>query len=341
MNVTDYLSRSELISEVEQVQNRWLVLGCSEAVLEFGSAFLSYYPQARLVTLCQHQDQWRDRLLDRRFRFCNLDEFDAWSRQPWAGVLIATEFELAEDYLHPLMQLRLRNIPVYTVPEFCETIWQKIPSRLIQHSWFLLNSGFHLIYHYSNLHIKRLFDVVAAIFLLLTLFPLLLIVALFIKLDSPGSVLYCQTRTGFNCQPFQVWKFRSMVTDAEKQGAVWASEGDARITRVGRWLRLMRIDELPQLWNVIRGEMSLIGPRPERPEFDQQLAKTIPHYYSRYLVKPGITGWAQVKYRYGASIDDAYEKLSYDLYYIKNYSLKLDLVIAFKTLQVVFLGKGR
>jgi lipopolysaccharide/colanic/teichoic acid biosynthesis glycosyltransferase len=132
-----------------------------------------------------------------------------------------------------------------------------------------------------------------------------------------------------------------MRQDAEKRGAQWAQERDPRVTRVGYWLRLTRIDELPQLWNVLRGEMSLIGPRPERPEFDDQLAEAIPYYTLRYLVKPGITGWAQVMYPYGASIDDAYEKLSYDLYYIKNYSIWLDLAIVFKTVRIVFLGKGR
>ncbi len=178
-------------------------------------------------------------------------------------------------------------------------------------------------------------------FLMLFLSPLMLLAALAIKLDSPGSVFYTQIRTGLEGKPFRVYKFRSMYQDAEKRGAQWANERDPRITRVGRWLRLTRIDELPQILNILRGEMSLIGPRPERPEFDLKLRQEIPYYDLRYLVKPGITGWAQVMYPYGASVEDAYEKLAYDLYYIKNYSLWLDLAIVFKTIRVVLLGKGR
>jgi exopolysaccharide biosynthesis polyprenyl glycosylphosphotransferase len=173
------------------------------------------------------------------------------------------------------------------------------------------------------------------------LLPLMVIVGLIIKLDSPGPIFYSQLRTGLYGKPFRVYKFRSMYQDAEKKGAQWAIQRDPRITRVGYWLRVLRIDELPQIWNVLSGEMSLIGPRPERPEFDVKLKEAIPYYEMRYLVKPGITGWAQVLYPYGASLEDAYEKLAYDLYYIKNYSLWLDMVIVLKTIRVVLLGKGR
>jgi exopolysaccharide biosynthesis polyprenyl glycosylphosphotransferase len=189
--------------------------------------------------------------------------------------------------------------------------------------------------------LKRFTDVTISGVLLVFVFPLMLLAALAIKLDTPGPIFYSQTRSGLYGKPFKVYKFRSMYQDAEKRGAQWASQRDPRITRVGYWLRVMRIDELPQIWNVLCGEMSLIGPRPERPEFDVKLKEAIPYYEVRYLVKPGITGWAQVMYPYGASIEDAYEKLSYDLYYIKNYSLWLDLAIAFKTIRIVLLGKGR
>jgi exopolysaccharide biosynthesis polyprenyl glycosylphosphotransferase len=173
------------------------------------------------------------------------------------------------------------------------------------------------------------------------LLPLMVIVGLIIKLDSPGPIFYSQLRTGLYGKPFRVYKFRSMYQDAEKKGAQWAIQRDPRITRVGYWLRVLRIDELPQIWNVLSGKMSLIGPRPERPEFDVKLKEAIPYYEMRYLVKPGITGWAQVLYPYGASLEDAYEKLAYDLYYIKNYSLWLDILIVLKTIRVVLLGKGR
>ena len=167
------------------------------------------------------------------------------------------------------------------------------------------------------------------------------LVSLFIKLESRGPVIYRQVRTGLGGQEFEMLKFRSMSDDAERNGPQWAQKSDPRVTRVGRAIRLLRIDELPQLFNVLKGEMSFIGPRPERPVFNETLEKEIPLYNLRHLVRPGITGWAQVMRPYGASVEDAREKLQYDLYYIKNYSVLLDIGIVFKTLRVVLLGKGR
>jgi exopolysaccharide biosynthesis polyprenyl glycosylphosphotransferase len=189
--------------------------------------------------------------------------------------------------------------------------------------------------------VKRAFDLLLSCILALFSLPVMLLAALAVKLDSPGPALYSQIRTGKDGRPFRVFKFRSMFQNAEQGGARWASEGDPRITRVGRFLRTSRIDELPQLWNVLKGEMSLIGPRPERPEFDASLAEQIPHYQTRYRIKPGLSGWAQVMYPYGASVDDAREKLAYDLYYIKNCSALLDAWITLKTIKVVLFRKGR
>ena len=172
--------------------------------------------------------------------------------------------------------------------------------------------------------------------------PIALLTALAIKLDSKGAVLYRQERVGKNGRPFNVLKFRSMKTDAEKDGKpIWATAGDERTTRVGRFIRLVRVDEIPQFWNIIKGEMSFVGPRPERPHFVAQLASEIPFYEHRHLVAPGLTGWAQIKYPYGASVEDAKRKLQYDLYYIKNQSVSLDLVIVFETVKTVLFGKGR
>ncbi|MDB9484620.1 exopolysaccharide biosynthesis polyprenyl glycosylphosphotransferase, partial [Dolichospermum circinale CS-537/05] len=271
-------------------------------------------------------------------KLTNLPE---WSQQSWSGVILGTQTDLQKTQLESLMQLRLKGIPVYRLPDIWETLYQKIPSSLLEDEWFTFSSGFELVSSHTQRKIKRYTDTIVTILLFFLLFPLMVLVGLMIKLDSPGPIFYSQLRTGLNGKPFRVYKFRSMYQDAEKQGAQWASQRDPRITRVGHWLRLLRIDELPQIWNVWRAEMSLIGPRPERPEFDVKLKQAIPYYELRYLVKPGITGWAQVLYPYGASIEDAYEKLSYDIYYIKNYSLWLDLVIVFKTIKVVLLGKGR
>jgi lipopolysaccharide/colanic/teichoic acid biosynthesis glycosyltransferase len=172
--------------------------------------------------------------------------------------------------------------------------------------------------------------------------PLILIAAAMIKLTSPGAVFYSQQRVGQNGRTFTIRKLRSMQQDAEKgTGAVWSKgSADARITKVGRFLRKSRIDELPQLWNVLVGDMSMVGPRPERPEFVQNLTRDIPYYGQRHVVKPGLTGWAQVCYSYGASVEDALQKLQYDLFYIKNLSIALDLFIIFKTVKTVVLRKG-
>ena len=187
---------------------------------------------------------------------------------------------------------------------------------------------------------KRLLDIAASLIMLLVLAPMLLLVAIAVKIDSPGPVFYRQRRVGINGKIFEVIKFRSMVSDAEKNGARWADKNDSRITKLGRLLRNTRIDEIPQAINVLRGEMSFVGPRPERPAFIEVLEKEIPHYNDRHVVKPGITGWAQVEYEYGASVDDARKKLTYDLFYIKNFSIAFDFIILMKTVRVTLFGIG-
>jgi exopolysaccharide biosynthesis polyprenyl glycosylphosphotransferase len=172
--------------------------------------------------------------------------------------------------------------------------------------------------------------------------PVAILTAILIKLDSRGPIFYKQERVGKAGHTFNVIKFRSMKTDAEADGKpIWATTNDERTTRVGKIIRKLRIDEIPQFWNILKGEMSFVGPRPERPHFVQQLAKEIPYFEHRHLVSPGLTGWAQIKYPYGASVDDAIQKLQYDLYYIKNQSLTLDMVIVFDTVKTVLFGKGR
>jgi sugar transferase (PEP-CTERM system associated) len=170
--------------------------------------------------------------------------------------------------------------------------------------------------------------------------PVAILTAIIIKLESPGPVLYRQERVGKNGRPFTIMKFRSMRLDAEKDGPVWARSTDDRTTRVGRIIRKIRVDEIPQFWNILKGEMSFVGPRPERPHFVSQLAQEIPFYEQRHLIAPGLTGWAQIKYPYGSSIEDARQKLQYDLYYIKNQSLMLDAAILFETIKTILFGRG-
>jgi len=187
---------------------------------------------------------------------------------------------------------------------------------------------------------KRAMDVMISFVGLVLLIPLYFLIGLMIKIDSPGPVFYRQVRVGVGGRPFMIWKFRSMHVEAESDGPRWAVDRDPRISRVGRILRKLRLDELPQLYNILRGEMSLVGPRPERPIFVSELRRTIPYYDMRHTVRPGLTGWAQTQFRYGATAEDAHFKLQYDLYYVKNMGFKLDMRILLETIRVVLLGEG-
>ena len=265
-----------------------------------------------------------------------------WKQQYWSGILIdGAEKSLSQQMVRELMDMRLQGVYVYSIADFCEQFWHKIPPAYVQDDWFAFTSGFNILHNRIKAKLKQLIDIVVAAAMIIVSLPITLPIAVIIKLTSPGSIFYSQVRTGLNGKKFRVYKFRSMYQNAESKGIQWAQKKDPRITKVGAFIRMTRIDELPQLWNVFKGEMSLVGPRPERPEFDMQLREQIPYYDVRYLVKPGITGWAQVCYPYGASVEDAYQKVAYDLYYIKNYSLLMDFAIALKTLRVVVLGKGR
>jgi exopolysaccharide biosynthesis polyprenyl glycosylphosphotransferase len=188
---------------------------------------------------------------------------------------------------------------------------------------------------------KQITSFLVSAVLFVIFFPLFPLIALLIKLDSKGPVFHRQERVGQDGRTFALWKFRSMYQDAEtKTGPVWSAKEDKRVTRVGKYLRRTRLDELPQLYNILRGDMNLVGPRPERPHFVQQLSEIVPFYNLRHVVKPGVTGWAQIKYRYGNSVEDAIEKLQYDLFYIKNLSWLLDLIIIFDTAKTVLVRKG-
>ena len=324
-----------------QHQGRWLVLiNFNDYDLECFKTLLNCLPKLKAVILHKTPElicgliKNKPHIIDGG-DFNSLTDLD---EQSWAGVILGTKLDLSDLETLSLTKIRLKPTPVYHMCNMWESLWSKLPPSLLDGHWFVASSR---LQNTNSLRIKRLMDVLISTLLLTILFPLLLLVAAAIKFDSPGKIIYSQLRTGQNGKSFNVYKFRSMYEDAEKGGAKWAALGDSRITRIGYWLRILRIDELPQLWNVLSGEMSLIGPRPERPEFDAKLKDAIPYYDLRYLIKPGVSGWAQVLYRYGASVEDSYEKLAYDLYYIKNYSLWLDLVIFFKTIAVVLGGSGR
>ncbi len=238
-----------------------------------------------------------------------------------------------------LLECKLRGLHVLDLPAFFERQTGILPLEAINASWMIFSEGFTT--GSARDVVKRLFDLLVSGSFLVLFTPIMALAALSIRLESRGSVFYTQERIGQFGKPFTIYKFRSMFTDAEKDGLpVWAREKDDRTTRVGRFIRRTRIDELPQVMNVFLGHMSFVGPRPERPYFVNELSAQIPYYHARHSVKPGITGWAQVKFPYGASVEDAMNKLQYDLYYVKNHSLFLDFMILLQTTQVVVLGKG-
>jgi sugar transferase (PEP-CTERM system associated) len=258
-------------------------------------------------------------------------------RRIW-GIVIADD-NPAPDTHDALIESKLRGVPVFSDLSFQEQHLGRIELDAIDANWLLFADGFRN--GILSRAVKRVFDIAIGLLLTVVTLPLMLVTAVAIKLDSRGPVFYRQERTGLHGGTFTLFKFRSMATDAEAAGKPqWAQQRDPRITRVGGFIRASRIDELPQLFNVLRGEMSMIGPRPERPMFVEQLAKVIPFYHHRVYVKPGLTGWAQVNYPYGASVEDAREKLAYDLYYVKNRGVLLDMLILLSTVRVILFREG-
>ncbi|MCB1959299.1 MAG: TIGR03013 family PEP-CTERM/XrtA system glycosyltransferase [Rhodocyclaceae bacterium] len=241
--------------------------------------------------------------------------------------------------LRELLDCKMRGVKVYDLSSFFERARGQVRLDSLKASWLIYGDGFRQ--GMMRTLVKRCFDLLVSFVLLVLALPVMLIAALAILLEDGGPIFYRQVRVGQNGRQFKVIKFRSMRTDAEKDGKPkWASANDDRVTRTGRLIRKLRIDELPQLFNVFMGEMSLVGPRPERPFFVDQLTSEIPFYAVRHCVKPGVTGWAQVRYQYGASVDDAVQKLQYDLYYVKNHTLLLDMVVLMETVRVVLTGEG-
>jgi sugar transferase (PEP-CTERM system associated) len=238
-----------------------------------------------------------------------------------------------------LLECRIRGIEVRDILAFFERESGRVDVGLMQPSWLIFSTGFRS--DLVRLASKRLFDLVVSAGVLVVALPVALLTSIAIFLEDRGPVLYRQMRVGRNGRPFPMLKFRSMSVNAEPNGeAVWATQNDPRVTRVGALIRKLRIDELPQILNVLVGHMSFVGPRPERPEFVKELAQAIPYYPERHSVKPGITGWAQVRYRYGSSEKDAQDKLEYDLYYVKHHSLTFDLMVLLQTVEVVLFRIG-
>lgn len=259
-----------------------------------------------------------------------------------SGVVLAEGLEtIPQPLLERLVRTQFQRTRVYTLEAFYESVWRYVPLHTVDPFW-ALQTGFQLSRTSPFHYIKRIFDVGLSAALLLLTLPIMAIVALLVRLSDGKPVLFRQERAGLDAEPFVLYKFRTMVARPHTEGDdIYTRANDPRITRVGGILRKLRLDELPQLWNVLKGDMSLIGPRAEWTKCTERYEAKIPFYHFRHLVKPGITGWAQVNYPYGESEQDAIEKLKYDLYYIRHYSLKLDAMIVLKTIQTMFFGKGR
>ena len=247
--------------------------------------------------------------------------------------------EISDDLLDRLLKLKTRKIKVLSLENWCEMNLQRFPPELISKK-YLIRRNFKIPFNSIEMRIKRIGDFFLSILLLFLTSPILLIASILIYCEDGENIIYKQERVGINQQIFTIYKLRTMKLNSETGTPKWASKRDNRVTNIGKLLRKCRIDELPQLICVIKGEMSLIGPRPERAEIDKKLTPFIPYYDYRYLIRPGLSGWAQVNYPYGASLEDSKKKLSFDLFYLKNFSIWFDFLILFKTIRLVILRKG-
>ena len=254
------------------------------------------------------------------------------------NIVVALDDRRGQTPINELLNCKLDGVKITTGVEFYEELTGKILVNNVKPDWLIYSDGFQK--EKITLLAKRLLDFSASLTGLILTLPIILLSGLVIKLESPGPVLYSQERVGEDGKTFWIYKFRSMCCDAESNGPVWAEENDCRITRFGSFIRKTRIDEIPQLWNIFKGEMSFVGPRPERPYFVEQLKKKLPYYSLRHNVKPGLTGWPQISYPYGASEEDALHKLEYDLYYIKNLCFRMDIMIGFQTIKIVLFQRG-
>lgn len=321
-----------------------IILGSSDTAVEISKEIQekkdSGYEIASIVSKNQFSEDLCDVNLDMvcQHTYDNICEIS--EQLKVKKIVVALKEKRGAFPIKELLKCRVKGIDILEGSTFYEMLTGKLIVEQINPSWLIFSEGFQK----SRIQklVKRSIDLVISLSMLVLLLPLIVLVAIIIKLESKGPVLFSQERVGENRKAYMVHKFRSMRSDAEENtGPVWAKENDDRITRVGEFIRKTRIDEIPQLWNVLRGEMSFVGPRPEREHFVQQLERIIPYYGERFTVKPGLTGWAQVSYGYGATVEDAVEKLNYDLFYIKNMSILMDIMIVARTVKTVIFGMGR
>ena len=320
--------------------SRVLVFGAGPAAQMVGSTLRAADPLATIVGYFPGPNEKQPTVAEAERLPTSLSLTQTAQRLGVDEIIVAlTERRSGSMPLRELLDCKLSGVRVFDVTTYFERMLGQIRIDFVNAGWLIFGDGFNQGFYRTA--VKRVFDILCSLILILVSAPVMVFTAVIIKLESQGPIFYRQERVGYNSKNFNVIKFRSMRTDAEKDGKPrWATANDNRVTRVGNIIRLLRIDELPQLFNVLNGDMSLVGPRPERPFFVEQLTNEIPYYAVRHSIKPGVTGWAQVRYQYGSTVEDSQEKLQYDLYYVKNHSLFLDFVILFDTVGVVLTGKG-
>ncbi|MBV1876673.1 MAG: sugar transferase [Pseudomonadales bacterium] len=338
-----YLLKNWFITQRSQIH--WLVI-VDQNLEQFIVDFHSEYAHEKLLLLSPDDAPASiDYTLPNRL---NIDHIGCWSdlsvtmdQHPVSGIILACEQALPHSLGNQLMQIKINGTRVYRLSDFYEKYLSRLPIFHLNQQWLTTALGFELIHSVIGLRFKRYIDVFIALTFGCLAMPVILATAMLIFISNGRPILFRQTRIGEDNTRFLLYKFRTMHLDAEKHGPTMAAKNDPRQTLFGSTLRKYRLDELPQLWNVLKGEMSFIGPRPERPEFITEFEKSIPYYHLRHMIKPGITGWAQVKHGYAESTEDTVEKLQFDLYYIKNYSLILDISILIKSIKVIVFGTGR
>jgi len=338
--LTTFQQLSAIAIRFAGLRNRLLILGTGQLAKDLCQVLLSKRGSLFDVVGFLDRDSSRvgERLVNPGIIGTFEQLFETVERHRVHTIAVCLEDRRAVLPVQTLLDFKAMGLEVVDGHHLYEEESGRLSIDLLKPSALIFSAGFRR--RTITIGFKRLLDLVASAVGLLVLMPFFVLVGMLIKLDSAGPVLYRQTRVGARGQPYVIWKFRSMCQDAEVSGARWAATEDPRTSRVGYWLRRWRIDELPQLFNVFKGEMSLVGPRPERPVFVQELRSIIPYYDIRHTVKPGITGWAQIRFGYGASAEDAHVKLQYDLYYVKNLSLALDFRILTETARVVLHGEG-
>jgi sugar transferase (PEP-CTERM system associated) len=327
-------------ASVPQGRSRVLVFGSGSAAAVVGDTLKASDPNVQIVGYVPGPNESTPAVPERQLISTGGPLVEIARQHKVDEIIVAlTERRSGSMPLRELLDCKLVGVKVHDLSTHFEKTLGQIRIDYLNAGWLVFGDGFNQ--GTFRTWVKRTFDIVCASILIVVSAPIMLLAAIAIKLESRGPLLYRQERVGLNGTTFNVAKFRSMRTDAEKDGTPrWASANDDRVTRVGRIIRRLRIDELPQLFNVLKGEMSLVGPRPERPFFVEQLTQQIPFFAVRHSVKPGITGWAQVRYPYGATVEDSQEKLQFDLYYVKHHSLLLDMLILLETVSVVLTGKG-